>query len=148
MLKKIQNGKLRADLAREYTERWHHQQHIRDMVEKPGLKEPRFLAPILDAFIRALPYTYQEVSAPEGCTVTLSITGVSGGEWTVRREDAVWVLYVGRVKSTNAEVTIDQEDAWRLFTKGIDPDKVRARSSIMGNRDLGMKVYEMVSIIA
>ena len=35
------------DIAREYTERWHHQQHIRDAVKKPGLKEPKFLSPVL-----------------------------------------------------------------------------------------------------
>jgi uncharacterized protein (TIGR03083 family) len=52
------------DLAREYTERWHHQQHIRDAVGKPGFKEPKFLAPVLDAFVRALPHTYREVDAP------------------------------------------------------------------------------------
>lgn len=37
------------DVAREYSERWHHQQHIRDAVSRPGLKEPRYLAPVLAA---------------------------------------------------------------------------------------------------
>ena len=43
------------DVAREYTERWVHQQHIRDAVGKPGLKERRWLGPVLDAFVRGLP---------------------------------------------------------------------------------------------
>ena len=44
------------DLAREYTERWLHQQHIREAVARPGLKQVRFFAPVLDAFARASPH--------------------------------------------------------------------------------------------
>jgi len=51
------------DLAREYTERWHHQQHIRDAVARPGLREPRFFAPVLAAFVHALPVAYRDCGA-------------------------------------------------------------------------------------
>src|SRR5207253_325278 len=66
------------DVAREYTERWHHQQHIRDAVGRPGLTEPRYLAPVLDAFVRALPHTYRAVAAPDGAVVALTIAGAAG----------------------------------------------------------------------
>lgn len=136
------------DLAREYTERWHHQQHIRDAVAKPGLKEPRFFAPILDAFVRALPYTYRDVASPEGTCVVLCITGDSGGQWTLRQEEQGWGLYVGAEEPFDAKVTIGQDDAWRSFTKGIDPNQVRARASLDGSEDLGARIFQMVSIIA
>jgi hypothetical protein len=136
------------DLAREYTERWHHQQHIRDAVGRPGLKEPRFFAPILDAFVRAMPYTFRGVSAPQGTRVTLEITGDSSGIWTIQREGESWHLFVGTESPVAAHVTIDQEDAWRLFTKGIDPSEVRARASHKGAEDLGSRIFQMVSIIA
>ena len=136
------------DLAREYTERWHHQQHIRDAVRIPGLKEPRFFAPILDAFVRALPYTYRDIVAPQGTCITLNIRGDAGGKWTIQREDASWVLYVGSSGQSDVEVIIDQEDAWRLFTKGIDPAQVQRRSSLTGSENLGDKIFQMVSIIA
>ncbi len=136
------------DLAREYTERWHHQQHIRDAVGIPGLKEPRFFVPVLDAFVRALPYTYRDVAALEGTRVTLNITGDSGGRWTIQREGERWTLYVGAEQPPDAEVTIDQEDTWRLFTRGIDPAEVRGRASLRGAKFLGDKLFEMVSIIA
>ena len=51
------------DLAREYTERWHHQQHIRDAVNKPGLKDPHWMAPVLAAFVWAMPHAYRDLSA-------------------------------------------------------------------------------------
>jgi hypothetical protein len=34
------------DIAREYTEKWHHQQQIRDAVGRPGLAERRYLHPV------------------------------------------------------------------------------------------------------
>jgi uncharacterized protein (TIGR03083 family) len=136
------------DLAREYTERWHHQQHMRDAVRKPGLKEVRFFAPILDAFVRAMPYTYRSITAPEGTCVTLCISGDAGGQWTIRLEEKAWVLFTGAEEPLDTKVTINQEDAWRLFTKGIDPKQVRGRSSIVGAEDLGARIFQMVSIIA
>ena len=40
------------DVARDYTERWHHQQQIRDAVGRPGYAEPRFSGPG-DCHVRA-----------------------------------------------------------------------------------------------
>jgi len=136
------------DLAREYTERWHHQQHIRDAVGIPGLKESHFFTPIIETFVWALPYTYRNVGAPDGTLVTLSVAGNSGGQWSIHREQNQWKLYIGSQDHPTAKVTIDQEDAWRLFTSGYDSEEVRARSSIEGNDELCDKVFEVVSIIA
>ncbi len=69
------------DLAREYTERWHHQQHIRDAVGQPGLKESKFFAPVLDAFIRAWPHTYRALRlkmAPSSCSLSPARPGDTG----------------------------------------------------------------------
>ena len=52
--------------AREFTERWVHQQQIRDAVGKPGLTERRWLHPVLDAFARALPHALRDHAAPGG----------------------------------------------------------------------------------
>lgn len=136
------------DLAREYTERWHHQQQIREAVGKPGLREPRYFAPVLDAFVRALPHTYRQVAAPAGTLVALTLTGDSGGRWSVRREAGQWALYVGAEPSAQAEVVLDQISAWQLFTKGLSPEEARTRATIRGSEELGKKVLETVSIIA
>ncbi len=37
------------DICREFTERWHHQQQIRDATGRPPLHDPYFLAPVLMA---------------------------------------------------------------------------------------------------
>jgi len=59
------------DIAREYTEKWHHQQHIREAVSAPLLTSRRWLYPALDTFIRGLPYTYHQVPAAEGTDLVL-----------------------------------------------------------------------------
>jgi hypothetical protein len=136
------------DLAREYTERWHHQQHIRDAVGKPGLKQPRYFSPVLAAFVWALPEAFYSVEAPENTAVTLSITGESGGRWSALREQGEWRLYAGAPEHPDSEVTIDQEVAWRLFTRGLSPDVAEEQMVVTGDRALGSRVLRMVSIIA
>lgn len=136
------------DLAREYTERWLHQQHIRDAVARPGLKQPRFLAPVLDTFVRALPHTYRETSAADGTLVALTISGESGGQWSLLRERGVWNLYLGTVRQPDVEVVIDEDVAWRVFTKGLVKEEAQAQVTVVGDQELGLKVLDMVSIIA
>lgn len=136
------------DLAREYTERWHHQQHIRDAVGKPGFKEPRFFAPVLDAFVRALPHTYREVSAADGTAVALTIAGPSGGQWLLLRKAHGWKLYLSPLRKPAAHVVIEEEVAWRVFTKGIGAEEARARTVIVGDQALGLHMLDTVSIIA
>ena len=136
------------DLAREYTERWHHQQHIRDAVGKPGLKQPPYFAPVHDAFIRALPHTFQEVAAADDTVVAVEISGDSGNHWILIKEGQSWNLYPDKAESPTAEVVIEQDIAWRLFTKGISRDDALSQITINGNQQLGLKVLDMVSVIA
>ena len=135
------------DLAREYTERWHHQQQIRDAVNRPGLNEPRYLTPVLDAFVRALPRAYAEVQADEGALVTLAINGAAGGRWHLLREDGAWQLYLDPDRPSLGTVSLDEEAAWRLFTKGIKPDAARAVARIEGDERLALPALGMISII-
>ncbi len=136
------------DLAREYTERWHHQQQVRDAVGKPGLKERKFLAPVLETFARGLPRAYREVAAPEGTAVQVSISGESGGEWFLVSENGAWNLYVDAAGPASARVIIEQDDAWRLFTKGLSREQARRKVALEGDERLGLRALETVSIIA
>ncbi len=136
------------DIAREYTERWLHQQQIRDALGVAGLTDPHFFAPVLATFVWALPKTYAGVDAPAGANVRLHITGASGGTWTVMREAARWALYEGLAPQPAAGVTINQDLAWRLFTKGIDPDVAERSAQIDGDYQLGWQALNTVSIIA
>ena len=136
------------DLAREYTERWHHQQQIRDAVGRPGLKEPRFFAPVLDTFVRALPHTFRDVSADEHTTLQFSVRGDSGGDWFLVREPGQWKLLLEADSKPAAMVSLAQEDAWRLLTRGIRPDEARLRATTGGEEQFISRMLEMISVIA
>lgn len=43
---------------------------------------------------------------------------------------------------------MDQDMAWRLFTKGIEREQARGRVKLSGDQELAARVLETVSIIA
>jgi uncharacterized protein (TIGR03083 family) len=136
------------DVAREYTERWIHQQQIRDAVGLPGLKVPYYFAPVLATFVHALPHALRDVAASPGTCVRLTISGRAGGTWIAMRAEDIWLLGQDRDGPVAVTVTLDQEEAWRLFTRGMARNEVLERMHIAGDRALGEKVLDMVSIIA
>lgn len=136
------------DVAREYTERWHHQQQIRDAVAAPPLVARHLFAPVLATFVHALPHTFRNTEAVEGVTVHLRISGDAGGDWSIRRESARWRLYVGAPQRPSARVTMGQDLAWRLFTRGLSPADAEQNATIDGDRQFGKQVLLTVSVIA
>jgi hypothetical protein len=135
------------DVAREYTERWVHQQEIRDAAGRPGLEERPLLAPVLETFVRALPVALANAEAPDGTAVRLVVTGEAGGEWVAMRRDDRW--HLGRKSGPEAAaiVTLDQETAWRLFTKGIATEEARRVAAMAGDAVLGERVLGTVAIL-
>jgi uncharacterized protein (TIGR03083 family) len=136
------------DTARELTERWHHQQQIRLATNRPGIMTPALYHPVLDCFVRGLPNVYRDVAAPVGTAVLLEISGECGGQWILAKEPARWEFASRPSSAFASRVTIPQELAWRVFTKGIDRNSARAQIEIEGNRDLGEKVLDLIAIVA
>jgi uncharacterized protein (TIGR03083 family) len=138
------------DIAREYTERWVHQQQIREAVGAPLRLEACWLGPVLSTFVRALPMTFSSVTAPAGTAVTLTLDGEGGGVWSVVRVDGgAWELFEGRPEATpTAEARMSGDTAWRLFTRGLTPEAASGRASLSGDQALARQVLRTVSIIA
>jgi uncharacterized protein (TIGR03083 family) len=135
------------DTARELTERWHHQQQIRLATNRPGIMTPELYHPVLDCFVRGLPHLYRDVDAPDGTLLVLEISGECGGRWFLRKGPSGWGFVKPSDEKPASRVTIPQELAWRVFTKGIDPESARAQIAVEGNRDLGEKVLQLTAIV-
>jgi uncharacterized protein (TIGR03083 family) len=135
------------DTARELTERWHHQQQIRLATNRPGIMTPELYHPVLDCFLRGLPHLYRDVKAPVGTLVSLEISGECGGRWFLSRGTDGWQLVAEPVGEIASRVTIPQDLAWRLFTKGIHPESVRPQIEIQGQKDLGENVFRLTAIV-
>jgi uncharacterized protein (TIGR03083 family) len=136
------------DVAREYTEKWHHQQQIRDAVGAQPLMERKWLFPVLDTFLRGLPHTYRNTIADEGTRIVFTITGAAGGDWTLQRESAAWALYAGIGNDAVCTIQFDQDTAWRLLTKGLTRETAAARISITGTLPLGEPLVGMLAVMA
>jgi uncharacterized protein (TIGR03083 family) len=136
------------DVAREYTERWHHQQHIREAVQRPGLAEAAFLTPVLDTFVRALPYTFRSIEAPDNTVVELKVVGDVDKSWFLLRQEAQWSLFADTSLAVVGSVVLEPETAWRLFTKGVSKEEAMGRASVWGDRALALNVFDAVAIIA
>ena len=136
------------DVAREYTEKWLHQQQIREAVSQPSLTAREWLYPVFDTFMRALPHVYRDTEASEGSSLEVRIDGEAGGSWSLLRQDGAWALFHGGSPAPLARTTIAQDDAWRLFAKSLDPVTARRGVRIEGDQALGAKVLGLVAVMA
>jgi uncharacterized protein (TIGR03083 family) len=135
------------DTAREFTERWHHQQQIRLVVNKPGIMTREYYFPVLDCFMRALPHAYRSVVAKPGSLAQFNIKGACGGSWYLFRDGGAWTLIASPTGEKKSEVTIPQEIAWRIFTKGISAEEAATQVQVAGDEAVGHPILKMISIV-
>lgn len=135
------------DTARELTERWHHQQQIRLATDRPGIMTRELYHPVLDCFVRGLPHSYRDLEAPVGTTLILEISGECGGTWALSKDADTWGFLSRYPEKSNCRVTVPEEIAWRMFTKGIARDSVLAQVKIEGNEALAVGVLQLTAIV-
>ncbi|MEJ7644866.1 MAG: maleylpyruvate isomerase N-terminal domain-containing protein [Chryseolinea sp.] len=135
-------------IAREYTEKFLHQQQIRDAVGKPGIMTRELYYPFLDTLMYALPFTFKNVEAEVGTTVSVKVTGEGGGQWNIVRDEREWKAAKEVTRTPNALVTVRANMAWKLFSKSRRPADVGAELEITGDDRLGSQALEMVAVMA
>jgi len=135
-------------IAREYTEKWHHQQQIRLAVgdDKELLKDEWYL-PYLDTSVRALPYHYRDVEGEAKDLVKFTFLGVTEKSWFLYYENG-WELLTSMDAEPKCEVRIRDEYAWKIFTKGMTKEKAIESSEIIGNKRLGENIFDMIAVMA
>jgi uncharacterized protein (TIGR03083 family) len=135
------------DNARELTERWHHQEQIRLATNRPGIMIPAFYHPVLETFMRGLPYTFRDVNAPVGSAVLIEVSGDCGGQWCLVNSEAGWIFIDELPSVIAAQIIIPQAIAWRVFTKGIDRETAYTQVAIRGDESLAGQVLGLVAIV-
>lgn len=128
------------DIARDYTEKWHHQQQIRDAVGAPPLDGHRWLHPVLETFLHAVPPRLKE---QPGVRLMVEVEGEAGGVWIVTGEGVASGAYTAR----DASIRIPQDTAWRMFTRGVSGDQARAASSIEGDHSVAGLFFGTLAIV-
>jgi len=134
------------DVAREYTEYWVHQQQIRDAVGRPGATADELIGPVVDTFLRAVPYALREVPAAGTC-VQIEVTGPGGGSWSAAVPSGRWAISRDPCADPGAVVRVSSDTLWRVATRGITVDEALTRADIAGVRPLGTAALALVAII-
>lgn len=137
-------------IAREYTEKWHHQQQIREAIGmQHALMTPELFHPCIDTFLRALPHTYRNLDATIGALIKIEITGEGGGVWFIERIFGGWRFVKNLANAEpSASVNMPTGIAWKLFTRAITADDAGAEIRTQGDFDLIKPVLNMVSVMA
>lgn len=135
-------------VAREYSEKWHHQQQIRDAVKKEGIMTPKYFHPAISTFCMGLPHTFKSVKALKGTVIHVHISGEAGGDWYLCKGTGNWELVNDPQGSVAARIEIPAEISWKLFTKSLRPKQIISEVTITGDSKLAKKVLDMVSVMA
>jgi uncharacterized protein (TIGR03083 family) len=136
------------DIARMYTEKWHHQQQLRDATGRPPLYESELLTPLLETFARGLPFAFRSRAARYGARVSVAVTGPVTLQWMLRRIDGEWSLWSGADPNAETSISMPADVAWRVWTKGMNPDEACAKMVIRGDATMALSVARFVAIMA
>jgi uncharacterized protein (TIGR03083 family) len=135
------------DVGREFTELWHHQQQIRIAVGAQALADPRYLGAVIDVAVRGLPHAFRDVPAEPGQTVVIDISGASGGQWTLLREEQRWTLSRGEPQLATTRIRLNDETAWKLLFNALSASDASRAVDVEGRRELGLALLRARSVI-
>ncbi len=135
------------DIAREYSERWLHQQQIRQALNDQTLLQSKFYHPFLEISMQALPHFYKNIEANNGDTLKVEIVGEAGGIWCIVKKDDEWIFTQENEINPKSLIYIDQQIAWLLFSGGINPMDASQYYQIHGDVNLASQVLKMKSVM-
>ena len=136
----------RFDIAREFTERWLHQQQIRQAIGAQSLMNRDLYNPFLEVCMTALPYHFKDHIPPINTMILVEIVGDAGGTWKMVSGDQKWEFTLAE-RPADAHVYIDQNIAWMLFSGGIDIYESGQYWQVLGDQNLGLHALLMRSFM-
>jgi hypothetical protein len=135
-------------IAREYTEKFLHQQQIRDAVGKQGIMTKELFYPFVDTFMFAFPHTFRNISVENGTVVSIEVSTDIGGIWSIVKTDKGWNLDKSKNLNTHARVTIDPDTMWKLFSKSWKPEQIAEKVIVSGDITLAKQALNIVAVMA
>jgi hypothetical protein len=129
------------NLAQEFTERWIHQQQIREAVGRVE-NHADHLPEVLRTFVWALPH---QLPVPAGAGSVIAVTIDHLAMWTLTpNTEQGWTLSEGLGEDPTATVAVSPDAAWRWFVGAEVPaDQV----AVTGPRELTDAVMQVRAII-
>jgi len=135
-------------IAREYTEKFLHQQQIRDAVGKPGIMTKELFYPFIDTLMFAFPHTFSKIPAANGTVVSIEISTAIGGVWSIVKTETGWNPDNSKHPNAHAKAMIDPDTAWKLFSKSWKPEQVIDKVILSGDVSLARQALNIVAVMA
>lgn len=135
-------------IAREYTEKWHHQQQIRKATNKPGILTKELFYPFIDTLLLGLPYAYRDTFAMTGTVIQIDISSEIGGSWFLEKMKNDWKISPHSIDNIKATLILTPDIAWQLFTKALRPEDIIGQVQITGDYQLASTALTMIAVMA
>ncbi len=134
-------------IAREYTEKWHHQAQIRMALGhlSPLLESDLYL-PFLDTSVRVIPHHFEAYQG-KGNSMQIVVKDLAKATYTFVKSEAGWQQTASKAQ-LSTKIVLEKAHAWRYFVKGIRRDQAEHFCQWEGEKDLFEHFLEAKAIMA
>jgi hypothetical protein len=138
------------DIAREYTEKWHHQMQIKLALDRPILLDAEYSEPLYDTFMLALPHLYRDfTNYDNGTKIKISLIGNLSKSWVIERHTDKWDFVDSESVDIHTSVELPDDIAWIIFTNtDREKEKFKSKIKIIGDNLIGLKLLDLVTVMS
>ncbi|WP_100630086.1 maleylpyruvate isomerase N-terminal domain-containing protein [Algoriphagus formosus] len=137
-------------VAREYTEKWHHIQQILEAIDQSDrrLLAEEFYMPYLETSMRALPNHFSALDLDVRSLVKIEIKGEFKATWWLSNTENSWVLLPFSKRQPSSVITVPDDLAWRIFTKGVSQKEALEKLEFTGEDIFANHFVKMLAVMA
>lgn len=136
-------------VAREYTEKWHHQQQIRLATgDEDTLLTAEYYRPYLITTVQALPYHYRNIQGAEGDSLLFVFRGATDKVWSLKMKDGRWKLSNEVPQKPRSTIVVPDRIAWQIFMKAMSREEAAAHVRIDGDEAAGRHLLKLIAVMA
>ncbi len=111
------------DQLREVSEQWIHRQQLLQALGRPSDLRADLAAPVLGALRWAYPHRLRTITATDGATVTIRITGPVTRTWHLVSDPDGWRYRPEPGSHIVATMDLTTEQAWRVLTNNFPTEQ-------------------------
>ncbi|WP_420387544.1 maleylpyruvate isomerase N-terminal domain-containing protein [Roseivirga sp.] len=135
-------------IAREYTEKFLHQQQIRDAVNRQGILNEKFFTPFASVCMLALPFTLHEDESNNDSVLEWRLTNEIDQSWKISKSSGSWQFVEVDSQKATSKIIMSGNTFWKLVSKSRRYKDLADDIKIEGETALALRALEMVSFMA
>ncbi|MFC3417849.1 maleylpyruvate isomerase N-terminal domain-containing protein [Algoriphagus hitonicola] len=136
-------------VAREYTEKWHHTQQLLEALDQSDrrLLAKEFYLPYLETSMRALPHHFASLVAVDQTLIQVELKGEFSAIWWLNKTEDKWGLLPFSKQKPTSILTVSDDLAWKIFTKGISQEEAFKQLGFTGEGIFARHFVKMIAVM-